>query len=310
MPWTSTAISVGGSLLGGALGGSKAGERAAKDAAAAAQRAQDNARRQANAELSPYKQSGESANKLLSQYLGTADPEGYALRPTRQKFEDEYLEYHFGKYGKGYDRNSDMGTVNRYVDTKYNEAMKQWEEGKKDYIARNPGSQGDGRLLKDFTNEDFVKDPGYNFRLSEGEKGANRTFSARGGLNSGAALKALERYRQDFASNEFGNAYNRDAANKGRIYDFLSGEKQTGLGATGTGLGVAQNTANNIGNIGISTANQVNQMQQQRADNQSNAFQSALGNLVYGLERNRSVVGKTPDFNPSAQSQKPWYYSG
>jgi len=54
-------------------------------------------------------------------------------------------------------------------------------------------------------------DPGYNFRLGEGMKALERQTAARGGLISGGALKAAQRYGQDFASNEFGNAYNRMA---------------------------------------------------------------------------------------------------
>lgn len=54
-------------------------------------------------------------------------------------------------------------------------------------------------------------DPGYNFRLGEGMKALERQSAARGGLISGGALKAASRYGQDFASNEFGNAYNRMA---------------------------------------------------------------------------------------------------
>lgn len=55
-------------------------------------------------------------------------------------------------------------------------------------------------------------DPGYNFRLGEGMKALERQSAARGGLISGGALKAAQRYGQDFASNEFGNAYNRMAS--------------------------------------------------------------------------------------------------
>ncbi len=308
MPWIGAAVSVGGSLLGGLMGGSKEGERNAKDAAAAAKRAQEDARRQARADLSPYMESGQSANKLLSQYLGTGDPEGYAPRPTRQQFEDAISNEHFNRFGKDYNRNSNMAVINQRIDREYQEAMKKWEAGKQEFLAKNPNSRGDGRLLKEFTNEDFVRDPGYEARMLEGEKGNFRSLAAGGNLNSGRALKALERYRQDYASNEFGNAYNRDAANKQRIYSFLGGEKQLGIGAAGTSIGVAQNTANNIGNFGINAANQVNQMQQNRQDNQSNAFQSALGNLVYGIERNRSVLGKPAA--SSGTSEKPWYYSG
>lgn len=52
-------------------------------------------------------------------------------------------------------------------------------------------------------------DPGYGFRLSEGMKALDRQAAARGGLMSGAALKAAQRYGQDYASGEFSNAYNR-----------------------------------------------------------------------------------------------------
>ena len=309
MPWASTALSVGGSLVGGALGGgSKAAERAAKDAAARAQNAQDQARRDATAALRPYTDSGAAANRLLSQYLGTADPEGYAERPTRQQFVDELRRKHFVKFGQDYNRNSDMGGQNMLADQMYRDAMTKWEAGKKDYLAQNPNTQGDGRLLKDFTNEDFVKDPGYNFRLQEGELGINRALAARGGYDSGAALKALARYNQDYGSNEFGNAYNRDALNKQRIYGFLSGDKEMGMRAASSLAGVSQNTATNIGNIGMQTAQQVGQMQQDRNTTYANALQGAIGNLIYGMNRPRDsgVVStptwSTPPFNGYNQS--------
>lgn len=52
-------------------------------------------------------------------------------------------------------------------------------------------------------------DPGYGFRMSEGMKALERSAAARGGLMSGATGKALQRYGQDLASQEFGAAYNR-----------------------------------------------------------------------------------------------------
>ena len=68
-------------------------------------------------------------------------------------------------------------------------------------------------------------DPGYGFRLSEGLKALDRQAAARGGLISGGALKAAQRYGQDVASQEFGNAYNRLAG--------LAGVGQTATGAMG-----------------------------------------------------------------------------
>lgn len=52
-------------------------------------------------------------------------------------------------------------------------------------------------------------DPGYGFRMSEGMKALERSAAARGGLMSGATGKALQRYGQDLASQEYGAAYNR-----------------------------------------------------------------------------------------------------
>lgn len=70
-------------------------------------------------------------------------------------------------------------------------------------------------------------DPGYGFRLGEGLKALERMQAARGSMLSGGAMKAGQRYAQDYASGEYGNAYNRLA-------------NIAGLGQTvGTQLGTA-----------------------------------------------------------------------
>jgi hypothetical protein len=58
-------------------------------------------------------------------------------------------------------------------------------------------------------------DPSYSFRFQEGLKALDRQAAARGGLISGGALRAAQRYGQDVASTEFGNAYNRLASRAG-----------------------------------------------------------------------------------------------
>lgn len=87
-------------------------------------------------------------------------------------------------------------------------------------------------------------DPGYEFRLGEGLKAGRNIAGARGMLNSGSTLKALTRFGQDYASNEFGNIYSR-----------LAGVSGTGqqTGTTLGGLG-AQN-AGTIGNLLTGAAN-------------------------------------------------------
>jgi hypothetical protein len=83
-----------------------------------------------------------------------------------------------------------------------------------------------------------MMDPSYQFRLGEGLKALDRQAAARGGLISGGALKAAQRYGQDFASQEFGNAYNRLAG--------LAGVGQTATNAMGNAAGAYGTNASNL----------------------------------------------------------------
>lgn len=62
-----------------------------------------------------------------------------------------------------------------------------------------------------YENFDFTKwrDPGYDFRLAEGQKLLQGSAAARGGLLSGATLKDLTNYGQGAASQEYANAFDR-----------------------------------------------------------------------------------------------------
>lgn len=103
---------------------------------------------------------------------------------------------------------------------------------------------------------DYQADPGYAFRLSEGQKALDRQAAARGGLISGGALKAAQRYGQEMGSQEFGNAYNRaltsyntDVARENQLYNRQAG--LAGIGQTATNLvgQAGQNYATNVGNL-------------------------------------------------------------
>jgi len=113
----------------------------------------------------------------------------------------------------------------------------------KDLVA---GTRPGGQFDKVFTNADFVKDPGYQFRMDEGARGVEASAAARGGALSGGALKALARYQQGYASNEFGAAYDRFNSNLTGRYNRLAGLAGTGQTATNSGIaaGQAMQTAN------------------------------------------------------------------
>ena len=115
-------------------------------------------------------------------------------------------------------------------------------------IGGNAGAPGYGQYATaEFTPEAFLanKDPGYGFRFSEGQKAVDRQAAARGGLISGAALKASQRFGQDMASQEYGNAFNRYQTVRGNTLSPYQNLQGVGLnaanmtGAAGSNYGSA-----------------------------------------------------------------------
>ena len=87
-----------------------------------------------------------------------------------------------------------------------------------------------------FGMQQFQQDPGYGFRLSEGQKAIDRSAAARSGLQSGSALKAAARYGQEMGSQEFQNAFNR-----------FQTERAARLNPLQSLAGVGQTAANTLG---------------------------------------------------------------
>jgi len=106
-------------------------------------------------------------------------------------------------------------------------------------IGGDPSAPGYGAGMKPFDATSMYEDPGYAFRLSEGVNALNKQAAARGGLISGAALKAAERYGQDYASGEYNNAFNRYWQQRNQI-----------LNPVQSLLGQGQTTASNLGGAG------------------------------------------------------------
>lgn len=66
-----------------------------------------------------------------------------------------------------------------------------------------------GNLSSGFNPENLANDPGYQFRLKQGQDALAASQAAQGMGQSGAALKAAQEYGQQFAANEYSNAYDR-----------------------------------------------------------------------------------------------------
>lgn len=119
-------------------------------------------------------------------------------------------------------------------------------------IGGDTTSPGYGMLTRGYQPEDLAIDPGYTFRLKEGEKALARLQSARSGgrgLLSGAAIKEGVRYGQDFASQEYQNAFNRMFNLNQQRIGALSNLYGAGQSATQLLSGQAGQYGENVGNL-------------------------------------------------------------
>lgn len=155
-----------------------------------------------------------------------------------------------------------------------------------------------------FGMSQFQQDPGYAFRLSEGQKALDRSAAARGGLISGAALKAAGRYGQDMASQEYQNAFNR--------YQI---ERNAQLAPLQSLAGVGQTTAAQLGQTGAANAANVGNLitggaaaQAAGQVGQANAITGGLGtylnysqgNALLNALRTPQTAGINPGYGTSA----------
>jgi hypothetical protein len=154
--------------------------------------------------------------------------------------------------------------------------QQQYEQTREDLEPwRKAGVNALGKLegMADYTMfgpEQFSKDPGYGFRLSEGQKALDRQAAARGGLISGGALKAATRFGQDMGSQEYSNAFNR--------YQI---ERAAKLGPYQSLANVGQTTANQLGQFGAANAANVGNLMTGGAAAQA-AGQVGMANAVTG----------------------------
>jgi hypothetical protein len=123
-----------------------------------------------------------------------------------------------------------------------------------------------------FGQEQFQQDPGYGFRLSEGQKALERSAAARGGLISGGALKAAQRYGQEMGSQEYTNAFNRYQA-----------ERQARLGPLQSLTGMGQTTANTIGSAGQTMAGNVGEAYMGGANARASGYVGGANAITSGL---------------------------
>lgn len=152
---------------------------------------------------------------------------------------------------------------------------------------------GSGYLTQQFTPELFQQgiDPGYAFRLQQGQMAAQRQGNVAGGGLGGNVMKGLQDYTQGQASQEYGNAFNRFQTQRSNIYNTLAGI--AGIGQTGQTQAnqMATNLANTQAQLGVGSAAAQAAGQIGQASALSNAANSIGQNLFLAslLNQNPSL---------------------
>lgn len=151
-------------------------------------------------------------------------------------------------------------------------------------------------LNQQFTGENLENDPGYQFRRDQGQNALNQSLAAKGGLLSGAALKATEKFSQGLAGDEFSNAYQRFTNDRNNRYNQLANLSNLGLsGAQGFASGSpGSDFGNQMSNISSLYGSNVSNMLQNTAANQSDLLLSnAQQQAQYALmgQNNNSFLG-------------------
>lgn len=313
-----SAISGGVSLIGG-ISGSKASKNASNaqqqssTASIAEQRRQYD---QARADTAPYRSSGVAANNLLDDYLGT----GGATGGTAATAGFQPLSYNDWVSSQPYNNNQPYNPLmstsgdsvyrNSDLNKPTNTAT---QSGYQNYLNQNPAvaasagnsgtfSANHGSLLKPFSQNDLNNDVVYNnglqFGLDEGTKSIDHLASASGGYESGATLKALARYANDYGTTKASGANDRFVANKDLTYNFLNGVANRGVNAVGTVTGAGQSTANNVSTSleGAGNARAAGII------GGANAWSGALSGLAKQIPSNSSIFN--PASNPNYSSQR------
>lgn len=285
--------SIGGALIGANAAGDAADAQSASSAAAtAAQREMFDKQVELQA---PFRNAGLSANNRLMHLLGLSTGTSAAsAAPTyaqiRAELAPKYTKQGPATFADPYNNIEGSPGVKTIDEAGLNAAIQKRLASYRPPQQSNPTDADYGSLMRDFSMADFEADPGYQFRMDEGTRAVEGGAAARGGLLSGAAQKALQKYGQGMASQEYGNAFNRFTGQQTNKYNRLAGIVNTGQGATNQVSNAAgqfgQQQANNL--IGAGNAQAAGQIGQANAivGGINGAFNTYQNNKLMDMIRN------------------------
>ncbi len=147
---------------------------------------------------------------------------------------------------------------------------------------------------------EYTKSPGYDVRLNQGIAALDRSAAARGRLLSGAQTKAVTRFGQDYATNDYQNWL----ANWYNSLTPLQSMAGQGLTTAGTISNLGANAATNMGTNNILASNygaQGNQAIVGGINNVANTLNQGAQNYLYYKWANQTP----PAYNNPARPDYP-----
>lgn len=120
---------------------------------------------------------------------------------------------------------------------------------------------------------DVTQDPGYQFRMDQGIEALDKSAAARGRLLSGAQQKGVTDYAQNVASQEYANAYAREANEKAKKYNMLSGLSSGGQASAAGQAQATSQLGQQSSNIMSNMGRTQNIAQQQQGQARAGAYQ-------------------------------------
>jgi hypothetical protein len=126
------------------------------------------------------------------------------------------------------------------------------------------------------TQAELEASPGYQSRLAAGLLAKNRSAAAQGTALSGGTQKALNRYGQDYASNEYSNLFNQNVTTRGIADQEYGADVNNAANQFGTNFGVFQTGANNALNARQQNAGEFNNAQATNQQGFQNRYASYL----------------------------------
>lgn len=272
MTFVAASVIGGAATIGGALLGSSASNKAANAQAAAARNASIKQEQMAREAIKAQR------DTLTAQLENANDSSAAAIREQINSLNSQLATY-------GEMRDQQVG-----VYQPYQQAGLAGQNQLMNYlgIGGNQRAPGYGQFATaEFTPEAFAagQDPGYAFRMKEGLKAVDAQAAARGGLISGAALKASQRFGQDMASQEYQNAFNRYQTTR---QNTLAPYQQL----QGVGMGAAQGLSGAYGGYGAATGGAYSAYGNNASNIQSGRggmINAALGN--YGNQVTGALTG-------------------